>query len=251
MVVTTDDNNSVRTLTFNRPEALNAFNDLMRDEVTSAMLDAATDNTIKVLIITGAGRAFSSGMDLNPGDDAYKSRYSLADMFDAFLDFPKPLIVAINGVGVGFGCTIAGLADMVFMANNSRLRAPFSSLGLTAEAGSTVTFPQLIGYQKAFWALLSSEWISAEECKDSGLAFEIVDPDSLMEVVYTHAGILASQPLASLITTKELLMNPRREALRETYQRENAKLFALMGGPANLEAIAAFTEGRKPDFSRM
>jgi enoyl-CoA hydratase/carnithine racemase len=188
-------------------------------------------------------------MDLNPGDGAYKSRFSLADMFDAFLDFPKPIILAINGVGVGFGCTIAGLADMVFMANNSRLRAPFSSLGLTAEACSTVTFPQLIGYQKAFWALLSSEWISAEECKDSGLAFEIVDPDNLMEVVYTHARILASQPLVSLITTKELLMNPRREALRETYRRENAELFALMGGPANLEAIAAFTEGRKPDFS--
>ena len=91
MVVTTDDNNSVRTLTFNRPEALNAFNDLMRDEVTSAILDTATDDTIKVLVITGAGRAFSAGMDLNPGDDAYKSRYSLADMFDAFLDFPSHL----------------------------------------------------------------------------------------------------------------------------------------------------------------
>ena len=251
MVVTIDDNNSVRTLTLNRPEALNAFNDLMRDEVTSAILNAATDDTIKVLVVTGAGRAFSTGMDLNPGDDAYESNYSLADMFDAFLDFPKPIILAIKGVGVGFGCTIAGLADMVFMANNSRLRAPFSSLGLTAEAGSTFTFPKLIGYQKAFWALLSSEWISAEECKDSGLAFEIVDPDSLMEVVYTHAGTLAKQPMVSLMTTKELLMNPRREMLRETYKRENASLFSLMGGPANVEAIAAFKERREPDFSNI
>jgi enoyl-CoA hydratase/carnithine racemase len=125
MAATIDDNDFVRTLTFNRPEALNAFNDLMRDEVTSAILNAAADDTIKVLVITGAGRAFSAGMDLNPGDGAYKSRFSLADMFDAFLDFPKPIILAINGVGVGFGCTIAGLADMVFMANNSRLCAPF------------------------------------------------------------------------------------------------------------------------------
>jgi enoyl-CoA hydratase/carnithine racemase len=251
MVVTTVDSNSIRTLTFNRPEALNAFNDLMRDEVTSAILNAAADDTVKILVITGTGRAFSAGMDLNPGDDAYESRYSLADMFDAFLDFPKPIILAINGIGVGFGCTIAGLADMVFMANNARLRAPFSSLGLTAEAGSTITFPQLIGYQKAFWTLLSSEWISAEESKNSGLAFETTDPDDLMGVVYTHAGILATQPLVSLITTKDLLMKPRREALREAYKRENSKLFALMGGPANLEAIIAFKENREPDFSNM
>ena len=89
MVITTADSNSIRTLTFNRPEALNAFNDLMRDEVTSAILNAAADDTVKILVITGTGRAFSAGMDLNPGDDAYESRYSLADMFDAFLDFPK------------------------------------------------------------------------------------------------------------------------------------------------------------------
>jgi enoyl-CoA hydratase/carnithine racemase len=251
VVITTADSNSIRTLTFNRPEALNAFNDLMRDEVTSAILNAAADDTVKILVITGTGRAFSAGMDLNPGDDAYESRYSLADMFDAFLDFPKPIILAINGIGVGFGCTIAGLADMVFMANNARLRAPFSSLGLTAEAGSTITFPQLIGYQKAFWTLLSSEWISAEESKNSGLAFETTDPDDLMKVVYTHAGILATQPLVSLITTKDLLMKPRREALREAYKRENSKLFALMGGPANLEAIIAFKENREPDFSNI
>jgi enoyl-CoA hydratase/carnithine racemase len=251
MVVTTVDSNSIRTLTFNRPEALNAFNDLMRDEVTSAILNAAADDTVKILVITGTGRAFSAGMDLNPGDDAYESRYSLADMFDAFLDFPKPIILAINGIGVGFGCTIVGLADMVFMANNARLRAPFSSLGLTAEAGSTITFPQLIGYQKAFWTLLSSEWISAEESKKSGLAFETTDPDDLMGVVYTHAGILATQPLVSLIATKDLLMNPRREALREAYKRENSKLFALMGGSANLEAIIAFKENREPDFSNI
>ena len=251
MVVTIDDSNSVKTLTLNRPEALNAFNDPMRDEVTSAILNAATDDTVKVLVITGAGRAFSAGMDLNPGDDAYESNYSLADMFDAFLDFPKPIVLAINGIGVGFGCTMAGLADMVFMATDARLQAPFSSLGLTAEAASTTTFPQLMGYQNAFWTLLGSQWMSAAECKNSGLAFEIVDPADLMEIVYEHVNVLAKQPLVSLMTTKELLMNPRRETLRETYKRENASLFALMGGPANLEAIAAFKERREPDFSNI
>ena len=250
MLTTIEDRGSVRTLTFNRPDALNAFNDAMRDEVTAEILKASSDDRVKVLVITGAGRAFSAGMDLTAGEDDYQSKYSLSDMFDAFIDFPKPIILGVNGVGVGFGCTICGLVDMVFMAEDARLRAPFSSLGLTAEASSTMTFPRLIGYQKAFWTLLSSSWLDAETCKKFGLAFEVVEPDQLMTTLYEHAEILAAQPLTSLLATKELLMSQVREELRAAYKRENIVLFDLMGGPANQEAIAAFKERREPDFSK-
>ena len=250
MLTTIEDRGAVRTLTFNRPDALNAFNDVMRDEVTTEILKASSDDRVKVLVITGAGRAFSAGMDLTAGDDDYQSKFSLSDMFDAFIDFPKPIVLGVNGVGGGFGCTICGLADMVFMAEDARLRAPFSSLGLTAEASSTVTFPRLIGYQKAFWTLLSSSWLDAETCKEFGLAFEVVDPDQLMTTLYEHAEILAAQPLTSLLATKELLMSQVREELRAAYKRENIVLFDLMGGPANQEAITAFKERRAPDFSK-
>ncbi len=249
MLTTTSDDGAVRTLTFARPEALNAFNSAMLDAVTTELINASTDDGVKVLVITGAGRAFSAGMDLAEQEGAASPQYSLADMFDAFIDFPKPIILGINGVGVGFGCTICGLADMAFMADSARLRAPFTSLGLTAEAASTVTFPQLMGYQKAFWTLLSSQWVDAQACKSLGLVFDVVESGNLMEVVYEHAQTLAAQPLASLITTKELLMSPRREQLRAACRIENGELARLMGGPANLEAIAAFTERREPDFS--
>jgi enoyl-CoA hydratase/carnithine racemase len=122
-------------------------------------------------------------------------------------------------------------------------------LGLTAEAASTVTFPAMMGAQVANWVLLSSQWLDAQTCKDYGMVFEIVADDQLLQHTIAQAQVLASKPLAALITTKELLMAPRREALREASEIETAGLVSLMGGPANLEAIAAFSERREPDFS--
>ena len=249
MLTSVSNSGGVRTLAFNRPEALNAFNDDMFDAVAADVIAAAADERVKVLVITGTGRAFSAGMDLaaQPGGPAPK--YGFPGMFEAIIEFPKPILLAVNGLGVGFGCTICGLADLVFMADSARLRCPFTSLGLTAEAGSTVTFPQLMGYQNAFWGLLSSQWMDAQTCKDSGLVFAVAAADQLMNTVYEHAQILAAQPLASLVDTKALMMAPRRDALRAAYKIESVALSNLMGGPANLEAVAAFKARRQPDFS--
>jgi enoyl-CoA hydratase/carnithine racemase len=236
MPTSISNNGAVRTLTFNRPEALNAFNDDMFDAVAADILVATVDERVKVLVITGAGRAFSAGMDLAAQRGGSAPKYGFSGMFEAIIEFPKPIILAVNGLGVGFGCTICGLADLVFMADDARLRCPFTSLGLTAEASSTVTFPQLMGYQNAFWGLLSSQWRDAEA-------------GELMTKVDQHAQILAAQPLASLVATKELMMAPRREALRAAYKVENVVLADMMGGAANLEAVAAFKERRQADFS--
>jgi enoyl-CoA hydratase/carnithine racemase len=251
MLTTTHDQGAVRVLRFNRPETLNAFNGAMFDAVTEELLAAAENDTVKVLIITGEGRAFSAGMDLadRPAKDPMPE-HGFEGMFEAFIEFPKPILLAINGVGVGFGCTITGLADLVFMAASAKLRCPFTALGLTAEAASTVTFPGMMGPQVANWVLLSSEWLDAQTCKEYGLAFAVVADDVLMQRTMEQAQVLAAKPLASLITTKEMLMAPRREALREASEIETAGLGSLMGGPANQEAIAAFKERRDPDFSK-
>jgi enoyl-CoA hydratase/carnithine racemase len=250
MLTSISNKGAVRTLTFNRPEALNAFNDDMFDAVAADIVAATEDDSVKVLVITGAGRAFSAGMDLAAQRGGSEPKYGFPGMFEAIIEFPKPIILAVNGLGVGFGCTICGLADLVFMADDARLRCPFTSLGLTAEAGSTVTFPQLMGYQNAFWGLLSSQWMDAQTCKDLGLVFALAEAEQLMAKVDEHARILAAQPLAALVTTKELMMAPRREILREVYKLENKALASLMGGPANLEAVAAFKERRPADFSK-
>ena len=94
------------------------------------------------------------------------------------------------------------------MAESARLKCPFTSLGLSAEAGSTITFPGLMGHQAATWALMSSEWLDAESCKQSGLVFSVCPDDALLSIVSRHADILAEKPLSSLITNKELLMAP-------------------------------------------
>ena len=250
MLTTTQNHGAVRVLRFNRPEALNAFNDAMFDAVAAEVLAATDDDTVKVLVITGEGRAFSAGMDLADRQEKDNPpEHGFGGMFEALIEFPKPLLLAINGVGVGFGCTITGLADLVFMAESARLRCPFSALGLAAEAASTVTFPAMLGPQAANWVLLSSEWLDARTCKEYGMVFEVVADNVLLQHTLERAQVLASKPLASLITTKEMLMAPRREALREASEIETAGLGSLMGGPANQEALAAFAERREPDFS--
>ena len=244
------DDASVRTLVLNRPDALNAFSGLLMDELTDAFIDARVTTTVKAVILTGAGRAFSAGADLQEmGRNTYRPRHGFAGLLDAILDFPKPFLLAVNGLGVGVGATMCGLADFVYMAAGARLRCPFSSLGLTAEAASTVTFPQLMGRQRAAWFLMAAEWMSAAECKDAGLALEVVPDAMLMTRVREQAAKLAALPLASLVQTKALIMDPLRPQLRESAQAENAGLAALLGGPANREALAAFREKRAADFS--
>ncbi len=239
----------VYTVEMNRPASLNALSSQMMDDLAQTFIDAASQPTIKVVVLTGAGRAFSAGADLSEMGGKQKAKYGLAGMVEAIIDFPKPLMLAVNGIGVGFGATLCGLADVVYMADTARLRCPFSALGLTAELASTYTFPQLMGRQQASWALLSGEWLSAQDCVDRGLAFAVVPATELLVHVASQAEKLAALPLTSLMATKELIMAPHREHMKASVAAENAALGKLTGSPANKEAIAAFMAKREPDFS--
>ena len=149
------------------------------------------------------------------------------------------------------GATICGLADFAFMAERARLRCPFSELGLVAEAGSTLTFPALMGRQKAAWMLMSSEWMSAEQCRDMGLVLEIFPDDVFTDEVRERAAKLAALPPGPLAAAKRLINGPEIERLKSVIDAENAELAGLSGGPANLEAVTAFREKRSPDFSAL
>ena len=241
----------VRTVVLNRPEALNAFNKRQFDEVAEAFLAAKADAECRVLVLTGAGRAFSAGADLGPTTN-YQPVHGLDGMLHAIVDFPKPFVLAINGLGVGIGATLTGLADFVFMAQSARLRCPFSTLGLVAEAGSTRTFPALMGRQRAMWFLMASEWMSATQCKEAGLALEVFADDGFMDAVHEKAAYMAELPSESLSSAKRLIIDAsERERLKTVIAAENAALAKLSGGPANLEAVAAFREKREADFSNL
>lgn len=239
-------------MTMNRPEALNAFSGQLMDDLTDAFLNATSDDTIKVVVLTGAGRAFSAGADLmEMGSRADPPRHGFAGLLDAIIDFPKPFLLAVNGLGVGIGATICGLADMTWMAESARLRCPFSSLGLTAEAASTFTLPLLLGRQRASWFLLASEWMSAAQCREAGLALDVLPDAELLDHVMAKAAVLAALPSSSLQTTKSLIMMPLKDQLKASAAIENEKLAELAGSPANLEALEAFREKREPDFRRL
>jgi len=242
---------AVRILALDRPDALNALNAQMTDELTDAFLTAAEDDAVKVVLLTGNGKAFWAGADLKEmgGGGTHTPKHTFGEMIEAIIDFPKPFLIAVNGVGVGIGATICGLADGVYMSEHARLRCPFSALGLTAEAASTVTFPRLMGHQRASWFLLSAQWMTAAECVQAGLALEALTADELLPHATAQAQQLASLPLASLQKTKALIMDPQREQLKAAVKAENRGLGELVGGPANKEALAAFREKREPDFS--
>ena len=141
-----ESSNRVLQATLNRPQQLNAFNGELFDALAQTFIDAATDDGVRVLLLTGAGRAFTAGADLaEMGRPGNTPKHGFAGLCRAVVDFPKPFVLAVNGLGTGLGATICGLADLTYMAASARLRCPFSTLGLTAEAGSTFTFPLLIG----------------------------------------------------------------------------------------------------------
>jgi enoyl-CoA hydratase/carnithine racemase len=241
------DDNRVRTLTLNRPEALNAFNEALYDATAVALNEAAEDPEVAVVLITGEGRAFSAGTDLAEmqaritDPDFAPGEYGFMGLVDALAAFPKPLICAVNGLGLGIGTTILGFADLAFMATTAKLKCPFTSLGVAPEAASSYLLPQLIGRQNAAWLLMSSEWVSAEEALRMGLVWKVCEPQDVLAEARRHAEVLASRPIASLQAVKATMVAPIRAEIDAARARENQCFVDLMGAAANAEALAEFT----------
>lgn len=250
-----NDEDRVRTITLDRPEALNAFNEALYDATTEALLAAAEDPDVAVVVLTGSGRAFSSGTDLlemhaRTTDPTFvPGTHGFTGLIDALVAFPKPLVCAVNGLGLGIGATILGFADLALMSTSARLKCPFTSLGVAPEAASSYLLPRLVGRQDAAWMLLSAEWVSAEEALATGLVWRLCEPDDLMSTTLTHAKLLARRPIASLVAVKRTMTAPLAQGIRAARDLENAAFAELMGAPANVEALSAFAEGREPDFA--
>jgi enoyl-CoA hydratase/carnithine racemase len=253
------DDARVRVLTLNRPDALNAFNDELYHTAGAALEEAGERSDVACVVITGVGRAFSAGQDL-----AEMGRLSAAtdtDFGDAGPGFPrfldtlaaldKPVIAAVNGIGVGIGMTMLLHVDIAFIASTARLRAPFVPLGVVPEAAGSLLMPVVMGSQRAALKLYTGDWISADEAVEFGLALRVVAPDDLMSETMDLARRIAKMPVASLRATKQVVVAARIDAIRAARAREDRAFTAMIGQPANLEAISAFLEKREPDFSRL
>ena len=227
MTLLIDDENLVRTLTLNRPDALNAFNEALYDAATEALLAAADDTEVAVVLITGAGRAFSAGQDL--GDmqaritdpDFPAGKHGFPGLIDALTRFPKPLICAVNGVGLGIGATILGYADLAFMSSTARLKCPFTRLGVAPEAASSYLLPQLVGRERG----LDSDVFGVgrrQEALRMGLAWRVCEPGELLADARSHAEVLAHRPISSLIAVKQSMIQPARWDIAAATAREYA-----------------------------
>lgn len=239
-------------LTLNRPERRNAFNAQMWCDARDALADAQENDSVRAVVITGAGGAFSAGQDLSAmseGDAAAGVGFST--FMDRLCVFDKPLIASVNGVGVGIGITLLLHCDYVYVARGARLRAPFITLGVVPEAASSYLFPAVIGYRNAVDLLFESDFIDAERAVELGVGTHLCSAESVLESAMERALHLARKPLGSLRATKRLLLATREEQVRAARAREDAAFLGRVGSPENLEAVMAFFAKRAPDFSNV
>jgi enoyl-CoA hydratase/carnithine racemase len=243
----------VRILRIHRPEAMNAMNNDVFGAIREALVEAEADDSVAAAILTASGdRAFSAGQDLTEMLEATEpGTHQFPSMLEVVTSFRKPLIAAVNGLGVGIGMTVLAHCDLVLMSSTARLRTPFPQLGLAPEAASSYTFASRMGWQNAAHVLLSGRWFSAEECQEMGYVWRVCAPENLETETLEVAQEIAANPIPSLIATKTLMLEStrRREDAIRAHRDELRAYEPLLGGPANREAVAAFKEKRDPDFS--
>lgn len=253
--VVTSSHGRVCVLTINRPDALNAMNNAAYVAIAAGLERAQSDPSVAVVIITGNGRAFCAGQDLEEMAEIVAGRipeHAFPSMLSTLASFEKPLIAAVNGLGVGIGMTMLAHCDLVLMATDARLKTPFPQLGLAPEAGSSATFIERMGWQNAAYTLLSGRWFSAQECLESGLVWRICEGSKLLEEAHRVAAEIAANPIPSLVATKSLMLaSGHREGALAAHERELAAYHELVGAPANREALSAFKEQRAADFSAL
>lgn len=245
----------VLLLTLNRPEARNAFNRQMWTEARDALRDALAHDGVRCVVVTGAGGAFTAGQDIKEMATIDTSDAASENGFSAFMDvlsdFDKPLVAAVSGVGVGIGITLLLHCDYVYIAEGSRLRAPFITLGVVPEAASSFLFPLVIGWRNAVDLLYESDFIDAEKATRLGLANELCRPEDVLARAMERAARLAAKPLGSLRATKRLLLATRADQVRAARAREDAAFIGRIGSPENMEAVMAFLSKRAPDFRQV
>ena len=243
-------NEHILEIRLNRPEKKNALTQAMYDAMADAFGQADADPTIRAVIVTGTGDAFTSGNDLK--DFQTRTEGGIGSAANNFLraisTLKTPLVAGVNGMAVGVGMTMLFHCDLVVLARSARLIMPFTSLGLVPEAASSLLVPRAIGVHRANALLLLGEGIDAETALSWGIANRVVDDSELMEATYDYARRLASLPPKALRQTKALIRHGKPD-VADRMAEEGAIFGRQMVSPEAREAFAAFAEKRRPDFS--
>lgn len=245
----------VLTLTLNRPDALNSFNGEMKEALLAGLKDAARDKSVRVVVVTGAGRAFSAGQDLkerqDPGsaDLGTELRTHYNPIVLAMRRLEKPVIGAINGVAAGAGISIALACDLRIAADNASFIEVFGRVGLVPDTGSTWFLPRLVGYAKAAEMVFTTDAIDAVTAERIGLVNCVVPAADLMTQTNALAAKLAQAAPMALALAKRGLNRALESGLEDSLEYE-AQLQSIAGrSKDHAEGVAAFVEKRPANFT--
>ena len=245
---------AVRTITLNRPAALNSFTAAMHAELLPALQAAAQDESVRAVVITGAGRGFCAGQDLN--DPAMASGADVGDVVDAHYrplalclrSMPVPVIAAVNGVAAGAGANLALLCDFVVAARSASFIQAFSKIGLVPDCGGTWLLPRLVGRARALGLAMTGDKLPAEEAQRMGMIWQCVDDAALMDSVASLAERLARMPSKALAETRRVIDAALPMDLAQALAEEAQMQRKLGHAPDFAEGVAAFFAKRPAVF---
>ena len=244
----------VARVTLNRPDRLNSFTVQMHEELRDAL---GKLGDARVLVLTGAGRGFCAGQDLNDRAVAPGETVDLGETVEKYWNplvrtlatMPQPVIARVNGVAAGAGANIALACDIVVAANSVKFIESFSAIGLIPDSGGTWHLPRLIGQARALGLALTGEPLPAEKAAEWGLIWKAVDDDALDAEVDAIANKLASLPPLGLAATKEMIRSSWQYSLDEELTRQAGAMRRLGFTEDYREGVAAFLEKRQPSFT--
>jgi 2-(1,2-epoxy-1,2-dihydrophenyl)acetyl-CoA isomerase len=248
----------VAWISLNRPEALNAWTYQLGRELTVAIDDAAADPDVRVIVLTGAGRAFSSGADLKAGhaagpDGKPDVQTPLREIYNPLIlrvrTVPKPVIAAVNGPAVGIGCSLALAADLIFAARSAYFLLAFVNIGLGLDGGASQTLAARVGHARAFQIAYLGERVTADQAEQWNLVNEVVEDDQLKARVTELAGKLGAGPPGSYASIKRTI-NERAYAGFEELLDLEARLQQERASSADfVEGVLAFMQKRPANFT--
>jgi 2-(1,2-epoxy-1,2-dihydrophenyl)acetyl-CoA isomerase len=259
MTLSYEVDDAVAILTLNRPEVLNAFNDELGFALLDAVNKASDDESIRCVVITGAGRAFCSGEDLGALADGYKAGAvpdlgkTLTDRYNptikALRDAPKPVIAAVNGVAAGAGASLALACDFRIASDKAKFVLAFIKAGLVPDSGALWFLARTVGYSTAWQLAATGEPMSAEDANNCGIVHRLVEAGEFEKAWRDWATELAAGPTRGFALTKELLNSALDKTLEEQLEKEVRGQSEAGRTSDHMEGVRAFLEKRPPDFT--
>lgn len=245
---------AVAIISMNRPDSLNGFTSELCADLVLAFEKAQRDDSVRVIVFTGEGRAFSAGADLKEGfgdgrTTQAKLLFEYGPVLLAIAQIPKPVIAAVPGFAAGIGLSYALHSDLLVMADDSFLLSPFTTISLLPDGGANWMLVRQLGYHRAYQLCVESERISAERCLELGLANKVVAASDLRETTVAWAKELSKRAPLSLAATKKVMRHAMDNDWHSSFTLEAAEQQILSESDDAKEGIAAFLEKREPKFT--